>query len=263
MRPSPRFVVFVSLFVSAVSLMAGGCSREDAVAPDAAAIIETAAGMDESDIRSISLPEAAFVETFDRNSNEGNWSFVGDPDNRVETIEKDGGNPGAFLHARCQYPLGCLDTYAPQLRTQLNTSSIFTGDYRASGVTHVGVDLAIFGPEYVTTEGRPLSLVLRNDNGTPDDLSDDIRVFYVGTKGIPQPNGRFKSFIFEIPSQSATMPKGWNVFYGSGSGDPDTDWNRVITNVTQLTFFYGNPEMFFIYQQWELGVDNIWIALGD
>ena len=59
------------------------------------------------------------------------------------------------------------------------------------------------------------------------------------------------------------MPKGWNVFYGASTGDKDLDWNMVMSNVTQFTFFYGNPEMFFIFQQWELGVDNVWISFAD
>ncbi len=52
------------------------------------------------------LPDPSFVETFDHNRNEGNWSFFGNPDNKIEIIDRDGGNPGAFLHARCQYPFG-------------------------------------------------------------------------------------------------------------------------------------------------------------
>ena len=261
MKPSTRCLVSVSLIVMGFSLLLVGCSQESSVAPGTGATAEMRSNLDEVDEYSAVLPDPTFVETFDRNSNEGNWSFFGNPDNRIEMIEKKDGNPGAFLHARCQFPFGCLDTFAPQLRTQLFTSSIFTGDYRAAGVTHIGVDLAVYGPEHVTTEGRPLSLILRNDNDTPDDLSDDIRIYYIGNKMIPQSNGQFKSYCFEIPSYSTVMPKGWNVFYGSGSGDDDTDWNKVMSNVTQFTFFYGNPEMFFIYQQWELGVDNIWIAL--
>ena len=267
MKLLSRSVVFMFFIVSTFLLIVSGCSNESFVDPAVgvtSVTSNTIEGFEDRKIPDIPhLPDPSFVETFDRNRNEGNWSFFGNPDNKIEIIERDGGNPGSFLHARCQYPFGCLDTYAPKLRTQLFTSSVFTGDYHAKGVTHIGVDIAVFGPEYVTTEGRPLSLILRNDNDTPDDLSDDIQIYYIGTKMIPQPTGQFKSFGFEIPSGNTTMPKGWNVFYGTSSGDKDADWNKVMSNVTQFTFFYGNPEMFFMFQQWELGADNVWITFGE
>ena len=267
MRSFSRTATLTLLFASALLVLASGCSNESSVEPAGVISSVTSNTIDNFEDRKIPdiphLPDPSFIETFDHNRNEDNWSFFGNPDNKIEIIDRDGGNPGAFLHARCQYPFRCLGTYAPKLRTQLFTSSVFTGDYHARGVTHIGVDIAVFGPEYVTTEGRPLSLILRNDNDTPDDLSDDIQIYYIGTKMIPQPTGQFKSFFFEIPSVSTTMPKGWNVFYGTGSGDKDTDWNKVMLNVTQFTFFYGNPEMFFMFQQWELGADNVWITFGE
>ena len=196
--------------------------------------------------------EPTFVDTFDEHVNVGGWSFFGNPDNHYEKIEMQGGNPGAYL-----YEEG-LDTYAPQLRTPIGYPSIFTGNYREKGVTRVGVDIAIFGA--AATGGRPLSLLLRNENGTPYDYSDDIQVFWTGTKPIPQPNGVFKEFDIAIPSQSTTLPKDWKVMYGYSTGDDDADWNTVMNDVSQITFFFGDPEMFFMFQLWEIGVDNtrIW-----
>ncbi len=252
MGKTTRSSLGILLAATAAFWVGSGCSRDDSVAPprdwlpdDLSKAVVTGP-----------LGEPTFVETFDQHFNTGNWSFFGNPDNRIEIIEMNGGNPGAFLHARCGV-WGCLDTYAPQLRTQLGVASIFTGDYRQKNVTGVGVDIAIFGPEYVTTGGRPLSILLRHDSGTPHDYSDDITVFWAGNKGIPMPTGAFKEFEIPVPSQSATLPMGWGVLSGYGTGDDDADWNRVITGVSQLTFFFGDPEMFFIFQQWEIGVDNV------
>lgn len=230
-----------------------GCSDDSSMSPT-----DSAAGGLSQTVLSSAVEEPSFVETFDQGSNVGGWSFFGDPHNRIEVIEPKDGNPGAYLHATCGQ-FGCLDTYAPQLRTEIGAESIFTGDYRARKVTKVGVDIAIFGA--ANTGWRPLSLILRNDNGTPYEWMDDVTVFWTGTKMIPMPNGVFKEFDFFVPSESTTLPKGWKVMYGYSTGDDDADWNTVITNVSQITFFYGDPEMFFMFQLWDLGVDNprIWL----
>ncbi len=240
--------VFVVVVVLAGLMMGLGCSNDNSTGPAKIAVAE--------DISQAVVDGAAgeptFVDTFDKHVNVGGWSFFGNPDNPYEKIEMQGGNPGAYL-----YEEG-LDTYAPRLRTPIGYPSIFTGNYREKGVTRVGVDIAIFGA--AATGGRPLSLILRNDNGTPDDFSDDIQVFWTGTKPIPQPNGVFKEFDINIPSQSMTLPKGWKVMYGYSTGDDDADWNTVINDVSQITFFFGDPEMFFMFQIWWIGVDNprIW-----
>ena len=200
-----------------------------------------------------------FVEGFETGTNVGSWSFFGDPANPVEVIESSGGNPGAFLHSTCA-DLLCLDTFAPQFRTQEGVDSIFTGDYRKAGVTTLGVDLAIFGPEFVTTGGRPLTLILRNDPGSPGDPFDDVVVYRMGRRNIPQANGQWRSYSFRVPSASTTLPRGWQVLQGSGDGD--ADWNQVITGVSQVEYFFGDPTLFFIFQQWEVGVDDLRIRMA-
>jgi len=204
--------------------------------------------------------EVNVLETFDGGRNTGNWSFFGNPDNPIEVLESSGGNPGAFLHSTCQ-GLGCLDTFAPELRTELGVASVFTGDYRAKGVSSLGVDLAIFDVDF-SSAGRPLTLMLRNDSGTPTDLSDDVVVYRVGSRNVPPADGsggRWRRFHFRVPSASATLPASWRVL--QGTGDDGADWNAVLEDVSQVAFFFGDPEFFFIFQQWELGVDNVRIGL--
>ena len=201
-------------------------------------------------------PKLNFVETFAA-GNAGRWSFFGNPDNPIEVIEAAGGNPGAFLHSTCS-GLACLDTFAPQLRTELGVPSVFSGDYRSKGVRALGVDLAIFRVDF-SSSGRPLTLMLTNDAGTPADPLDDVIVHLLGSRNVPQPDGSWHKYTFQVPSASPTLPAHWQVF--QGSGNDDADWNQVITDVDQASFFFGDPQFFFIFQQWELGVDNMRIRL--
>lgn len=198
-------------------------------------------------------PVTVFEEDFDNACNTGRWSYFGDPDNPVEVIEAAGGNPGAYLHSTCS-GLNCLDTFAPMPRTQLGVSSLFTGDYRARRVAAVGIDLILHDVDF-SAGGRPLALILVNARGTPKDPGDDLAVYFLGSENVPLVGEGWKSYDFAIPSQDATMPAGWANLSPSGAGD-DADWNTVISGVDQVRFFYGDPTFFYIFQQWEPGMDN-------
>jgi hypothetical protein len=124
-------------------------------------------------------------------------------------------------------------------------------------VSALGVDLAIFRVDF-SADGRPLTLLLRHDPGTPDDPFDDTVVYQIGPRNVPPPNGQWRSYRFRVPSQSATLPRGWAVL--QGSGDDDADWNTVIGSVDQVSYFFGDPTLFFIFQQWEVGADDLRIV---
>ncbi|UCG61721.1 MAG: hypothetical protein JSV52_00070, partial [Candidatus Zixiibacteriota bacterium] len=174
MKSNSCMAVLVVIVALAILLIGPGCSRDSSLGITdsnvSQAVVAAAPG------------EPIFVETFDKHSNVGGWSFFGNPHNRIEFIEAKGGNPGAFLHATCG-KFGCLDSAAPLLRTEIGNESIFTGDYRSRKVAKIGVDIAIFGA--ANTGGRPLSVMLSNDGGTPYDYTDDIWVFWKGYKLIP------------------------------------------------------------------------------
>lgn len=179
------------------------------------------------------------------NSNLGGWTF-GNP--AIEGLEPDGGNPGAFFRNRF------LDTFAAQPRTTPRLRSPFIHDYRAKNVTFVGIDLAVFDADF-STQGRPLSVILFDDGDTPNDATDDCSVYHVGGHPTPMPNGNWQRYRFRVPSQSEVLPRGWAV-QGCFGRTPDEAWNRVITGVDQLRFFTGDPERFFIFQVWDVGIDN-------
>lgn len=178
---------------------------------------------------------------------DGSWAWGG-PGQSTPT---SGGFPGAYLRT------AGLDTFAPQLRTV--GASVFTGDYRAAGVSALGVDLRSFAIDFPSSCQRPLSLVLSNDNGTPGNFNDDTFVYFVGPDDIPCVDGLWRSYSFDVPSQSSTLPAGWAVDPNS-TVSPDAVWNRVITAVTEVVWFYGDPTFFFIFQMWTVGADNLVIA---
>jgi len=192
-----------------------------------------------------------FSENFEAGNNTGGWTFG---NTSFETIEAAGGSPGAFLHNTF------LDTFAAQPRTTLGVDSPFVGNYRVRGVSSLGIDLAIFSID-TTTQGRPLSVILYSDSGTPDDSSDDCRVHRVGGHPTPMPNGNWASYRFRVPSGNATLPQGWVVTGCAGRTD-DEAWNQVISDVDQLRFFTGDPDLFFIFQVFDIGMDNPTIVYG-
>jgi hypothetical protein len=198
---------------------------------------------------SSALAGQTFVETFTGGSNQGGWTYG----LANEVIETSGGNPGAYLHEPS------VDTYAPQPHTALGVSSVFTGDYRAHRVESFGVDVIVFSAQFFTSP--PLTLMLANDNGTPNDTSDDCIVYLVGAT-VASPGAGWVSYEFPIPSQSTTLPPGWATY--NACSTPDASWNNVITHVSYVRFLYGDPTFFYPIGPWNTGIDNprITIELG-
>lgn len=187
-----------------------------------------------------------FVETFTGGSNSGLWT-LGPP----STFPSSGGNPTWYLEST-------VDTFAPQPRSQ-NASSPFGGDWRAKGVRSVGIDLRTVAVQFPFD--RELTLMLGNDNGTPADPFDDCIVYFLGTRRVPQVAQGWRSFDFSVDSASTSMPAGWTLSSQSGScTDANAAWNTVITDVSYVQYFYGNPEFFFIFDMWTVGLDNARIS---
>ncbi len=195
------------------------------------------------------LGQISFVEDWDTTPTVPNdlrgWSFgFGD------SVNPAGGNPDGYLNA------AGLDTFAPSPSTDPGLVNTYVGDvdYAALEVTSIGVDVIVNAVGFSAAE-RPLTLFLINDNGSPNDLGDDIGVSFTGTDLIPEPGEGWRSFDFDIPSTSPTLPDGWVLRDFSGA-TPAFDWLDVIGDVDRVEFFYGDPEFFFIFQVWDTGIDN-------
>lgn len=193
-----------------------------------------------------SLSATTVVVDFTGGVNTGSWTW-GIP----VTFPANGGNPGTYLRT------DNIDTFAPQLRTQ--GESVFSGDFRAAGVTGIGVDLKVFDVDFSSAE-RPLALMLVDDNGTPGNPNDDWAAYTLGPD-VPLEGQPWTSYDFVVPSQAMSLPPGWSTIKFGAAGTPD--WNTLITDVDRVQFFYGDPEFFFIFQMWDLGADNVRITFAD
>jgi hypothetical protein len=216
--------------------------------------------------RACSEPYIKIVtETFSNGSNHGNWGF-GCPG---DVFSDPGGNPGTFRR------MTNLDSFAPMARNCGAHQSVFTGDYRKEKVLSLSVDFKTFSVSY-TTDERPLALMLVNHAGTPDDINDDLYVFYVGRENIPaesSSDGGWVRYQFAVPSESSILPRprsgaegepGWVAAVGevfAPAADPDAVWNTVIQQVDAVIFWWHDPRYFAIFQMWDVGMDNPAIAM--
>lgn len=203
---------------------------------------------------SVEAVEVETVETFESGTNPSAWTWG----TGSEDIVENDGNPGRYL--RENY----LVTFTPRASTDFGVQSVFTGDYRSRNVQSVGIDMAI---QYVsgTVTGRTVTLILLNDNGTPDDLEDDWGAFTVtdlpipptGVAGVVEPTDilQWRSYDITVPSQSVTLPAGWswisrNYLRRNGS------WGRLMRDVDHVGFILGDPAVIYPLLAWDVALDN-------
>jgi hypothetical protein len=193
-------------------------------------------------------PPPRFTELFTKGSNEGDWSWGGG----FQSIQAKGGNTKWYLRTEDN------DTFAPQVATAFGIESEFTGNFREKRIFCVGADFITERVDFSAAE-RPMSLLLTSDPGTPDDPLDDCTVYSVGAAFAPEPGDGWRHYEFFLPPPFAphVLPSGWSVLEGCTEPTPDDAWNRVLQDVDEVRFFYGDPTYFFIFQNFTVGVDNI------
>ena len=201
-----------------------------------------------------SAPASAQIDDFDAGTNPNGWTFgvtTGD------ILEPTGGNPGGWLHN----PL--IDSFAPILTSGSTATNAVPTDMRAAGVTRIDID-AITNGVSITAAGRSFTILLRDTKGTPD-VNDDDYAYSVGAL-VPQVGQGWVSYSFDVPSASNDpTPAGWS---GGWVGDlsafrPGVTWSDVISSVDVVEFWWIDPTFFAIFQQWDVGVDNIEIVSGE
>lgn len=198
---------------------------------------------------------STFVETFETpGSNVGGWTWGGNTDYFVES----NGNPGRYLRD------SGLVTFTPRASTSFGVASVFTGDYFERNVTGVGIDMAI---PYVSggVSGRTVTLILLNDNGTPDDLSDDWGAYKVtdlpipptGIAGVTGPTDilQWVTYDIEVPAASASLPEGWS-WFSRGYARRSGPWGRLMRDVDHVGFILGDPAPRYPLLQWDVAMDN-------
>ncbi|MGB0330412.1 MAG: hypothetical protein ACPGPE_01185 [Planctomycetota bacterium] len=196
-------------------------------------------------------PQAGLtVDDFDSGTNPNGWTFgVQTPD----VIQTSGGNPAGWL----RNPL--VDSFAPIVTIQPSGPTDFVGDLRAKQVVRMGLD-AITNQVATTAADRSLTILLRDTKGTPT-LTDDDWAYSTGPL-VPQPGAGWRTYSFDVPSQSTDpVPSGWK---GGSVLDPErfrpgVQWSDVITSVDQVEFWWIDPTFFAIIQQWDVGIDNVFV----
>jgi len=185
------------------------------------------------------------TESFTNGSNHGFWNCG----TSTEVILASGGSPGAYLR------IDQLVTITPQPQTRFGAGSVFEGDYQVSGVTSLGIDLQTFAVDHPMTCQRPLSLLLDNDMG--------VYVYFTSNEQVPCVDGRWHSYTIPVPSQSTTIPPGWQKDPFTAL-TPDQAWNLVIHDVDRVRWFYGDPTTIsYPLAMWTIGVDNPRISYGN
>jgi len=191
---------------------------------------------------SITTVCAGFVETFENGSDNGDWHLTTNP----PTIEPDGGNPGAYLHATA-------DAAVPTWYVPLNTEdTYFLGNYAAKQVGTLAFDVNIFSG--VQVPDRAVTLDLNTTLGTGD-FSKGVDAYYVGRDISKLPDG-WHTYKFPVNAASPTIPAGWVVTKGNGKPGTDADWQALMQDVETLGVELGKPGFAYPFGIWDLGLDN-------
>jgi hypothetical protein len=195
------------------------------------------------------------VETFETGTNEGGWTWG----SGLEYFVDGYGNPGRYLRD------SSLVTFTPRASTSFGVASAFTGDYRGRGVESVGIDMAIAEVLGGGVSGRTVTLILLNDNGTPDDLLDDWGAFTVTSLAVP-PTGvagltgetdilQWAEYTIPVPSQSGSLPAGWS-WISRSQLRRSGSWARLMRDVDHVGFILGDPGQLYPLFSWDVALDN-------
>jgi len=190
----------------------------------------------------ISTTRAGFVETFDNGSNNGDWHLTTNP----PTIEPDGGNPGAYLHATA-------DAAVPTWYVPLDTeNTYFLGNFAAKQVGTLAFDINVFNG--VQVPDRAVTLDLNTTLGTGD-FGKGVDAYYVGRDISRLPVG-WHTYKFPVDAASVTIPAGWVVTKGNGKPGTDADWQALMQDVETVGVELGKPGFAYPFGIWDLGLDN-------
>ena len=210
------------------------------------------------------------VVTFD-NGIEG---WTADPD--CETINADGGNPGAYLNIAPNFD--CGDTYVFKSRFWLRNDNdpAFIGDYTAKGPVRVSIDVNINSFDYhgwwVMAVEEWTELIVEfidYDNPYTDEFGNTwpwTSVIYTAETFNSRDDG-WKTFEIDIADPATTeLPAGWTGFGGPETPmampqlPPDRTFADVMAGIDEIQFHTYKPGyMYGIGYLYDIDFDNITI----
>jgi len=185
---------------------------------------------------------AAFVETFDDGTDNGDWHLTVNP----PTLETDGGNPGAYLRASADAAVPTW--YVPYLTTH----TVFLGDFAQKNIGTMTFDLNTYAGVEVPDRNVTLDL---NTTFHTGDFSKGVDAYYIGRNISHLPVG-WHTYAFPVSAASPTIPPGWVVTRGDGSPGTDADWQALMQDVETLGVELGTPGYFYPFGVWDIGFDN-------
>lgn len=192
----------------------------------------------------VAAGQTTYVETFDDGINHSGWTWDRTP--RGGVVPSDG-NPGGYFQSELM-ALPSLFTSAP----------VFTGDFRARGVTSIGGDLRTV---QFSSPPSMISIALMHDNGTPENPFDDTYATFVSSIPAPvAPDMGWVSFDIDVPSASTETPEGWVLSGVLPQLPPTVGWDHLIQNVNEVIIAWSNPLEPVLLFDAVRGADNLRIT---
>lgn len=187
-------------------------------------------------------------------TNNGDWTWG----NGADTIEATGGNPAGWFHN------DYLNTFAPILRCGWDAPD-WTGNYVAEGVVRISGDFQTISATTQYMQYYPFTVMFRNHMGTPNDIEDDIHVYYnPDLQFSPDVGAGWIHYEFDIPTDfvggAGELPDGWmggSYMTGNASFPSDATWQDVMSDIGRIEFWFFHPDMFGVYEWFDVGADNI------
>jgi hypothetical protein len=137
-------------------------------------------------------------------------------------------------------------------------TAFWHGNYRAAGVTSLGVDVIVLAPAALAYD-MPGSIFIYSDMDTADGADDQF--WYYLTDKLPQPGEGWVSFDAPIDCNSDTAPAGWLIGDPTtGNPPPAADFGTAVQNVTMFGFYFGDMSGGTMGTQvgfYNCGMDNV------
>jgi hypothetical protein len=198
------------------------------------------------------IAQTGIFEDFEDGVIDGEWRWSGS-----DFIEPTGGNPGGY--GRCSEIWVPTPVYFGGW-----DAAGWTGDYQAMGVTGFSIDIMTIATANYNLAYYPLFIAIMNHMGTPDDITDDVFVYYnPDAYNAPAAGTGWASYHWDIPSDfvgaPGELPPGW--MGGNWTTQTvfpaDMTWQDMMNNVGRLEIRMLYMDYAAAYEPYEMGADNV------